>query len=96
MSAEKPKKKPPVPFERAVEQLIEKYGYADWAVVVRSDAPLTLGWYVAGDGKDTALDRERAMVLYGELAALQDLILTTQKRRAVRPGPASPPPPGQN
>lgn len=85
MTPEPPKKKPALPFEQAVEALLQRYGFVDWAVVVRRPDNETRAWWVAGDEKDQAADRARAMVLFGEMGALQDTILLTQRKRLAPP-----------
>lgn len=48
----------------------------DWAIVVRRpEDHQARGWWVGGDLQDPALDRERFLLLYGELAVLQDQIM---------------------
>lgn len=78
MSEDQPKK-PIANFETAIEALCQRYGYADWAVVARKADSSVKGWWVAGDGKNIVKDRERALLLHGEVAVLQDTIITDLK-----------------
>ena len=72
--AEKATKKPIPNFEDAVEALCLKYGYSDWAFVVRKPDRSAKGWWVAGEGKDAIDDRERALLILAEFHVLQDTI----------------------
>jgi hypothetical protein len=70
---EKPSKPPT--FFVALEQLMESYHVADYAVVARTVDAETRSTWIAGVGQNIVSDRERAMVLYGEMALLQNSIL---------------------
>jgi len=70
------------PFHEAFTNLMERYGYVDWAVVVRKvDSDMDAFWE-AGTGKSVVGDRERADVLYAEIGRLQATIIaaTTPKQ----------------
>lgn len=73
-------------FFKAVDDLMEKFNVADYAVVARTvDGEMRSNW-IAGTGDSLISDRERGMVLYGELALLQASILDRVY------GPKAPPP----
>jgi len=62
-------------FFTALDTLMEKYDVADYAVVARGvDGEMRSNW-IAGTGESVISDRERGMVLYGEMALLQHSIL---------------------
>jgi hypothetical protein len=65
----------PKPFRHAAQALFEKYGYADWALVVRAVDGQKESFWDAGDGKNPIGDRERAGLLYFEMAELQESIV---------------------
>lgn len=74
-------------FFNAIDTLMEKHNVADYAVVARGvDGEMRSNW-IAGTGDSIISDRERGMVLYGELALLQASILERVY------GPKSPPAP---
>lgn len=62
-------------FFGAIDDLMERFHVADYAVVARGvDGEMRSNW-IAGTGESIISDRERGMVLYGELALLQASIL---------------------
>lgn len=62
-------------FFKAMDDLMERFAVADYAVVARGvDGEMRSNW-IAGTGESVISDRERGMVLYGELALLQLSIL---------------------
>lgn len=62
-------------FFKAIDDLMERFSVADYAVVARGvDGEMRSNW-IAGTGDSLISDRERGMVLYGELALLQASIL---------------------
>ncbi len=73
-------------FIQALDDLMEAYGIADYAVVARTvTGDLDCTW-VAGTGKDTISDRERSNVLYAEMARLQlDLLARTMPHEIEKP-----------
>jgi hypothetical protein len=71
--APEPAKKPT--FFIALEKLMEAYDIADYAVVARSVDGETRSTWIAGIGTSIVSDRERAMVLYGEMSMLQASIV---------------------
>jgi hypothetical protein len=68
-------------FFVALERLMETYDIADYAVVARSVDGETRSTWIAGVGQNIVSDRERAMVLYGEMAILQESILNRYLRK---------------
>ncbi len=66
----------PLPFFAALEKLMEAHNVADYSVVARAVDGETRSMWIAGIGTNVVSDRERAMVLYGEMALLQHSILT--------------------
>lgn len=54
---------------------METYDIADYAVVARAVDGQTRSTWIAGIGTSIVSDRERAMVLYGELSMLQESII---------------------
>jgi hypothetical protein len=62
-------------FFVALERLMETYDIADYAVVARAVDGETRSTWIAGIGTSVVSDRERAMVLHGELGMLQASIL---------------------
>ncbi len=62
-------------FFKAIDDVMERFSVADYAVVARGvDGEMRSNW-IAGTGDNIISDRERGMVLYGELALLQASIL---------------------
>lgn len=61
--------------EQEIEAVLEKHGYVDYAVVVRSVDSITRGFWVAGDGENPSGDRERAGQLYFEMGVMQASLL---------------------
>lgn len=73
-------------FFKAIDDLMDKYRIADYAVVARGvDGEMRSNW-IAGVGDNIISDRERGMVLYGELALLQASILDRVYGPKARPG----------
>lgn len=62
-------------FFIALERLMEAHAIADYAIVARSVDGETRSSWIAGVGSNLVSDRERAMVLYGEMAILQESIM---------------------
>jgi hypothetical protein len=69
-------------FFVALEKLMEAYDIADYSVVARAVDGETRSTWIAGIGTSIVSDRERAMVLYGEMSMLQQSILN---RYTLRP-----------
>lgn len=62
-------------FFKAMDDVMERFSVADYAIVARGvDGEMRSNW-IAGTGDNIISDRERGMVLYGELALLQASIL---------------------
>lgn len=62
-------------FFKAVDDLMERFQVADYALVARGvDGEMRSNW-IAGTGDNVISDRERGMVLYGEMAMLQYSII---------------------
>lgn len=62
-------------FEQEMEAVLEKHGYVDWAVAVRSVDGVTRSFWSAGDGENPSSDVDRGMLLFGFLGRLQGSIL---------------------
>lgn len=72
-------------FFKAVDDLMERFCVADYALVARGvDGEMRSNW-IAGTGVDLISDRERAMVLHGELALLQHAIIGRHLGYAIMP-----------
>ena len=69
------------PFVDQVEALFRRYGYRDWAVVVRAQGKAPERWCAAGDGQDWIADREAMGTMYYELADLQAIIVKLQREQ---------------
>lgn len=80
---DKPSNKPA--FFAALEQLMEAHHIADYAVVARAVDGETKSVWIAGVGNNIVSDRERAMVLYGEMGILQQSILNRYMLKAAAP-----------
>lgn len=80
---DKPSKKPA--FFAALEQLMETHDIADYAVVARAVDGETKSVWIAGVGNNIVSDRERAMVLYGEMGILKQSILNRYMLKAAAP-----------
>ena len=61
--------------------VLEAYKYADWAVVARAVDGNKLSFWEAGEGQSTVGDRERAMILVGEIEDLKDVIVQYWRKR---------------
>jgi hypothetical protein len=81
MPEEKPKKKVNLPFDKAVEVLLERYGYVDFCVVARSVDGEKYGRWVAGDGQNPVGDEDRSLLLHGDMEVLQGTIIDRAKAR---------------
>ena len=77
----KPRRKPIPPFETALEALLERYGFVDFAYVVRSARGLKAGNWIAGDNQDPVADRDRALLIYGDMAVLGETLIAYLKKQ---------------
>lgn len=85
MAEKEPKKKPNLPFEKAVEMLFERHGYVDYAVVARSVDGEKRGFWLAGDGQNPLGDEDRSLLLHGDMEVLQSTIIDRAKQRLKGP-----------
>jgi hypothetical protein len=81
MSEDKPKKKPNLPLDKALEVLFERHGYVDFAYVARSVDGEKRGTWVAGDGQNPVGDEDRSLLLHGDMEVLQGTIIDRAKQR---------------
>lgn len=81
MADKEPKKKPALPFEKAVEVLFERHGYVDYAIVARSVDGEKRGFWLAGDGQNPLGDEDRSLLLHGDMEVLQGTIIDRAKAR---------------
>lgn len=72
----KPTPSPKKPsFFDALTQLMDLHGMADWVVVAKAVDGQVKSTWIAGTGEGVVSDRERAGLLYFELAHMQASIL---------------------
>lgn len=71
----KPKKSKKFTVEQEIEAVLEKHGYADWAVVCRAVDGAERSWWTAGDGENPLGDADRGLLLHGKMAILQASII---------------------
>lgn len=62
-------------FMTAMEAVLEAYGFADWVVIPRAVDGSKLAFWTAGEGEAPIGDRERSMLLIGEMEDLKLTIL---------------------
>ena len=70
-----------VGFREAIEAVLEAYGFADWVTIPRAVDGGKKAFWAAGGGESAIGDRERAMILIGEMEDLKDSIIQYWRKR---------------
>ena len=70
-------------FYEAFKDLMNRYGFVDWAVACRKVDSTMDSFWEAGTGGNPISDRERANMLYAEMGRLQlsVMLCTTPKHK---------------